>query len=235
MRQPMEVGGRPGHLRQTVEFKCCSFPPRGAQGSIHTSSGAASPISSRCQWETLSFLSPLRVMGLLLPLILLLLQRLPSLGFSYRKTLSRTRAPQWLQIYPCLIDIATVSCRAVPQTETEDLSLLKEGGKSKKMVCLIPAEWLWSAVRDPKVPRNLGVKEVDKRIVACDLSPGHCALGPGDDFWHLTGRSLRSSADAMELSEDSVVPRVLAATTLASVLAFYRRSCDPAGRYCLPT
>lgn len=112
---------------------------------------------------------------------------------------------------------------------------IKGGGKSKKVVCLIPAEWLWSAVRDPKVPRNLGVKEVDKRIVACDLSPGHCALGPGDDFWHLTGRSLRSSADAMELSEDSVVPRVLAATTLASVLAFYRRSCDPAGPYCLPT
>ena len=74
---------------------------------------------------------PLRVMGLLLSLILLLLRRLPSLGFSYRKTLSRTWAPQWLQIYPCLIDIATVSCRAVPQTETEDLSLLKGGEKKK--------------------------------------------------------------------------------------------------------
>ena len=127
MRQPMEVGGRPGHLRQTVESKCCSFPPSGAQGSIHTTSGAACPISSR-QWGTPSFPSPLRLMGLLLSVILLLLQRVPSLGLSYGKTLSRTWAPQWLQIYPCLIDIATVSCRAVSHTETEDLSLLKVGG-----------------------------------------------------------------------------------------------------------
>ena len=160
MCQPMEVGGRPRHLRQ-FSVSAAAFPQeeRRAQYTqiqvLHlplapdVSEGPcrspllSSPLLSSPLLPSSPLLSspllpspplsspPLRVMGLLLSLILLLLRRLPSLGFSYRKTLSRTRAPQWLQIYPCLIDIATVSCRAVPQTETEDLSLLKGGEKNK--------------------------------------------------------------------------------------------------------